>query len=114
MAKIKVNRVLIDPKFVGDVCRRCDRWMEVMIFHHGVVTDFIEGAYADYKGGCAKLTFDSDATEIDRSICSDCFRFLLDAAFILLDLGLTLHFGSDGKHSVHCHAVEVLVDEDDI
>lgn len=127
MAKKKVNRVLIVPKFIGDVCRRCDRWMAEIRSHHGVITsdvihmcsaawkDYpIQYAYTGYMGGCAKLSFAPGATEIDERICSDYFRYLLGASDVLWELGLTLHFGEDGKHAVRHCAVDVLVDKDDI
>ena len=127
MAKVKVNRVLIDPKFIGDVCRRCDKWMAEIKSHHGIVTsdviykcsaawkDYpIQYAYTGDMGGSAKLSFAPDATEIDRCVSSDYFRYLLGASDVMWEMGLTLHFGDDGKHSARYHSVEVLVDEDDI
>lgn len=117
MAQIKVKRVLIDPKFVGYVCCRCDRWMEFITLHLGFVKSDVRCEHGSYAylgdvGGRASLTFAREATEKDRSICSHFFGFLLGSAYVLSELGLTLQFGDDGKHSVSHHPVDVLVEED--
>ena len=123
------NAMLVEPKFVKDVERRADEAVR-RIYDAGlrVESDVTYRASAAWKenpthyayigdfGGCAKLTWSegSNVTADKWDVGLGILRELFGMSTALWELGFTLTFDKDGKHTVFGKFPEwVTLDEED-
>ena len=131
--RLRKRAALVSAKFIRDVEAKCDTWFAKMAEHAGkcgrrLESDITYRASAAWKenpthycysgdfGGCARLvkTGEPAADPEALILAQHLMNMLYGASVALWELGFTLTFDKDGKHTVFGNFPEwVTVDEEE-
>ena len=111
---LRAQTSLVPPWYIADAEKRADTYRQ-RIDETGakVLSDVIYRASAAWKeqpthyaytgcfGGCAKLSFSKEVSDVEKKTAYAYLQYLFGFAYALWELGLVLTFGEDGKHTIY-------------